>query len=287
MTYLQLKNCGLRVRLTNKLPDNGIIVAHSDDIGDKECVNDGQYRVCLLVDRVSPDLNADFHVFHNPQQRLRYSGRFAYIPPWKQSDLIPRDPARGSRVESIGFFGYRENLQESLRSNDFVDALNESKLQLICMELKDWHDYRNIDVVLGVRTFGDTNLHPRKPALKLINAWAAGAAAVLGAESAYRIAGAPNENYLEATNHQAVLDAVLRLRSDKVLFQKLILNGQRQSTLYTDEQTILRWTKIFNDAVIPEYLALNQSGYRRKIRTMKRSLLHGLSWRYRTLLDTA
>ena len=119
-----------------------------------------------------------------------------------QPALIARDPARGDRIENIAYKGLSGNLHPEFHGKAWreflaarglrwvTDAVEESQSRDDKSKLA-WNDYREVDLVLAVRlpsrnVLGRSDLHPRKPATKLYNAWRAGVPALLGPELAYR-----------------------------------------------------------------------------------------------------
>ena len=75
-----------------------------------------------------------------------------------------------------------------------------------------WNDYSEIDVILAVRAVGNvhnksfaSNLSPnKKPASKLINAWIAGAPAILSRDDAFLKLKKSENDFLEADNGESI-----------------------------------------------------------------------------------
>lgn len=287
LTFLNLKGGKFSPVITDEPPDEGVILCHRDDMIASEKRRELQYWVCLQVDRNSPALEANHHVFHNSRQRLRYTNHYSFIPPWLQSNLIPRDRHRGSKVENIAYFGYEANLHESLRTSNFRAQLHDLDLNMIFVPPAKWHDYRETDVLLGIRTFGEGSDHHRKPALKLMNAWAAGVPAVLGCESAYRAIGVNATDYIEAISSEDLLEALCRLKRRPDLVKALTENGRRKVNSYSDVANINRWELLLETRILPDYEAMVRSSFRRKLFTFKLELLRRIAWRAPALFGTA
>jgi hypothetical protein len=279
LTYLHLKDTALAPRIVDSPPEEGIVVCHRDDMPKRAEVSDRQTWVCLLVDRPSPALHAHFHVFHNPLQRLIYTSNHVYIPPWVQSSLIARDPGRGSSFERLGFFGYAVNLHQTLREEPFVAALASRGVKLVSVEPQAWHNFSAIDAVLGIRSFGIDEPHHRKPALKLMNAWAAGVPAILGYESACRAVGHPGVDYLEARTSAELLETVDRLRLNPSLVQQIVARGHLHAANYAVDRTVSRWEEFLGCRVARYHEALCGSPGRRWAHAGKIDLLERLAWR--------
>jgi len=251
-TYLYLKDAGLQVVLRNTLPSRGVIVTHFD------CVDYGyrptpeQYLVIMLVDREVPHPRARLHVLHNPLQRLPLGLQHCYMPPWPQIGLIPRDPARGDRFETLGYFGYPHNLHADIVAESFQREIADLGLRMFVPPPAAWHDFSEVDCVMAVRNFGRDTTHLNKPSLKLFNAWLAGAPAILGHETAYRSEGQPGSGYLEATTPAELLEAIRLLRDDPVRRRALVEHGRAAVRAFGVDRTVERWRRLLRQHVAPQ-----------------------------------
>lgn len=252
-TWLYLKLAGLPVELVNRLPEEGIVITHIDCLKYGFKPSRKQFLVALLVDREVPHPYAQFHVTHNPFQKLHLGLAYRYIPPWPQVGLIPRNPSLGDRFEKVGYFGYPENLNPRLKDVEFHKGLSELELSMVIPMPADWNNFSDVDVVLAVRNFGSNTAHLNKPALKLYNAWMAGIPAILGFETAFRVEGRPSEDYLEATSVPEVLAALRYLKKTPENRVKMVSAGKKAIVNYTAEATIFRWSKLIRDELIPRY----------------------------------
>ncbi len=251
-TYLYLKDAGLPVVLRNTMPPRGVIVTHFD------CVDYGfrptpeQYLVILLVDREVPHPRARLHVLHNPLQRLPLGLSHRYMPPWPQIGLVPRDPARGDRFETLGYFGYPNNLHADIVADSFQRKIAELGMRMFVPPPAAWHDFSDVDCVMAVRNFGREVSHLNKPSLKLLNAWLAGTPAILGHETAYIAEGQPGTGYLEATTPDELLAAIRLLRDDPARRRALVDHGNAAVREFSVERTIERWRDLLTKHVTPD-----------------------------------
>ena len=159
--YARLKRLGHHVTLGTDVPARGIVVYHKEDHRAvlQRAPRDGSpVLVACRADFRSAD-DADFEVVQNGHYADAH--RCFFVPLWPQPGLIPRDRARGTRVENVAFKGYVGNLVPEVRGEEFARFLASQgmQLQLDTVVSKDisqpvqaaWHDYSDVDVVLAVR----------------------------------------------------------------------------------------------------------------------------------------
>ncbi len=247
-SFLFLKAAGLPVTLCNEVPPSGVIVTHCD------CVDYGfrptpeQFLIVLLVDREVPHPRARLHLVHNPLQRLPLGLRHEYMPPWTQIGLVPRAETRGDRFETVGYFGYAENLHPDIVADTFQAEMRRLGLRLVVPPPAAWHDFSEIDCVVAIRNFGRDVSHLNKPSLKLFNAWVAGVPAILGHETAYRREGDPGQGYLEATSPDELLRALQTLKGDPARRRALVEHGRQAVKEFSVERTVERWRALLSRA---------------------------------------
>ena len=246
-TYLYLKQAGMPVVLTNTIPRAGIIITHMDciDYGFKPTPE--QFLAIMLVDRKIPHPRAHIQILHNPIQRLPLGLMHRYIPPWPQIGLIPRDPARRDRFETLGYFGYPSNLHPSISDPAFQREIGRIGLRLYVPASAEWHDFSGVDCVMAIRNFGRIERHLNKPSLKLFNAWLAEVPAILGFESAYREEGRPGSAYLEATTPDELLESLRLLQSDPDQRRALVAQGRAAVHGFSVARTTERWRALLNE----------------------------------------
>lgn len=90
------------------------------------------------------------------------------MPHWPQPGLIPRDPARGDRLETIAYFGSDQYEPQFVKTGAFQDALRQRGVRFVNRFQGEWHDYQHVDAVLAIRDCPPVVL-ATKPASKLID----------------------------------------------------------------------------------------------------------------------
>lgn len=274
-TWLQLRDAGFPCELTDELPDDGIVVTHTDFLPHAGSPDDppwerhgrlrrellGAFVVCYQADRPRHPF-AHVHAVQNGQDAAasgakvlaRMAGlRLRYLPLWTQPGLIPRSDARGDEFRNVAFFGIRGELDRSLLDPAWTDALRARGFELSIPEADRWHDYGDVDAVVAVRSFRYPGAWLWKPPSKLFNAWKAGVPAVLGRESAYRAERRSDLDYLEVRSRAELEAALARLRDDPVLRKDMVENGRHRLAEVDDEAITRRWADLLRDEAVPAY----------------------------------
>jgi len=263
-TYIRLKRNGNKVGISNILPEKGIVVyqqRHKDSLK-KELIRrkiKDLVLVCIRGDK-SESLIADFEILQN--DKWADNKRFFHIPYWPQPGLIPRDKRRKNKVETIAFKGFHQNLHDYFLNGKWSKWLvnNNMKWQLDSQEFysseengvsADWHDYRNVDVIVAMRPkpkrIDQKNGFTAKPATKLYNSWHAGVPALLAPEYAFQQLRKSELDYIEVNSIQEVKDAVIKLQSNPDLYQAMVENGLNRATDYSVEQILSKWEDFLFD----------------------------------------
>lgn len=261
-TYLWLRTTNLPCQLVDRIPDSGIVLAHWDSIPPDLQPGPQQLLVCLQADRPR-HAYAQVHIEQNPRavfqphyllgDRLLIPGLDYYLPLWPQPGLIPRDPARGDRFETVAYVGQVVNLVSDFQTPDWSAQLQDLGLQWqIVSDPTRWHDYREIDAILAVRNFQPQN-YEWKPATKLYNAWHAGIPAILGADSAFRAERQSDLDYLEVTSVQATLNALQSLRDNPDRRRAMIENGWQRAKQTDSASLTDRWQQLIQSELVPAY----------------------------------
>lgn len=258
-TVLRLRATGADVSLASALPDTGVLVFYAAHKRLVRKLWTPRCR-CLLVavrgDRHEVDL-ADVEVLQNPVF-ARPPRRIA-MPHWPQPGLIGREPARGARLENVGFKGVRKSLHPQLSGPEWKDAVQALGLNWQDASAagegervpEEWRDYRTLDALVAVRP-PRHDAYPGKPATKLINAWLAGVPAVLGPESAYMALRESELDFLVASDARQTLGALQVLKNNPALYRAMVDNGQRRAREFDVASTTRRWQRLLFDELLPQ-----------------------------------
>lgn len=257
--YLRLRTAGCPVALSADLPAKGIAVVSGMQ---RRVLRRRLPRGCpTILVSVRQDLGeahiADFEVVQNRHQSD--GRRQFFVPHWPQPGLIPRDPARGARIETVAFKGFSGNLGSEFHDGEWRRFLGTRGLRWVAdavpfarqtmnMSALMWNDYREVDLVLAVRPSGRAP-YPRKPATKLYNAWHAGVPALLGPEIAYRELRQSQLDYLEVGNREQAQRAVELLRDQPSLYLAMVENGHQRAREFNVECIVQQWRRLLYETI--------------------------------------
>uniref|UniRef100_A0A832M306 Glycosyltransferase family 1 protein n=1 Tax=Oscillatoriales cyanobacterium SpSt-402 TaxID=2282168 RepID=A0A832M306_9CYAN len=268
-TYLQLKCRGLDVHLVSHFVPGAICVVSREELMKrqllKRCLPFNCYLVVCQQDRPRPSI-CEHRIVQNRVNVLSENDHF--MPHWCQPDLKARSPERGDRVETIAFKGRWYYLPEPYKGEHFIAQLNALGYQFSTdadhrVNLSDWTDYSETDVLLAVRDRSSLYLES-KPPTKLINAWLAGCPALLGPEPAYQELRQSELDYIEVCSPEEVLHALHRLRSEPGLYQAMVENGWQRAKDFTPNAIALLWRNLLAGTISTRYERwLHQSLVRR------------------------
>jgi hypothetical protein len=260
-TALRLQQSGHDVSLSPHLPTEGIVVLLPEPDAQAEFRRQyGRAHRSLFV----LTIRADVFGFRSPlgDADIVQNGRFAddrrtfFIPHWPQPGLLPRDPTRDARIETIVFKGGYGSLHADYRSDAWHDYLAERNLtfRIASAETEGtvptWHDYRTADLNLAVRPpFNDGGLRCEKPASKLINAWHAGVPSLLGKEYAFRELRQSDLDYVEVETLSDTMNAIDRLLASRDRYRKMIAHGRTRAQAFTPERITDRWAEVLFDRI--------------------------------------
>jgi hypothetical protein len=233
---------GHDVALAQTMPTEGIVIALSGTLPDGFTPPAGVFLAAVVADGL-PHPGAHVQILQNKTHGRLLPGS-VYMPHWPQTNLLPRDPARGGSFRTACFFGHTANLDPQLASEQWQSALRRrTGLAFLVRAHEQWHDYHDIDAVVAVRPFhGGRHLH--KPATKLYNAWLAGVPFVGGTDSAFQAEGRPGEDYLMARSAEEVTDHLQRLARDPDLRHRLVEAGRVRAKEFTREAATKRWEQL-------------------------------------------
>ena len=235
-TYYILKKSGIACSMNADLPNYGIAITIKD-----------AFTVNMTIDS-RPSLGMHLHFVMN-KTIARFLPGSLLMPPWPPSELLPRNPTRGSRFENICFFGNSNTLAPELLSQEWQQHLLK-ELGIFChfRAENSWRDYRDIDCIIAVRDFSRSR-HFDKPATKLHYAWLAGVPFIGGTDSAYASDGHQGKDYLAARSAKEVFDHLKRLKEDESFRFKLVKNGFQSSKNFTREAVLVRWKKLLEETL--------------------------------------
>lgn len=272
-TYFHVKQGGLDCEVIDYIPDEGIVIADRDYLGNKYPYLDKVMLICAKGDREFHP-SAHLHVVQNPydlQEQKHFIWHPYFIPIWPQPSLIPRSRERGVLVENIAFIGNRTNLTKEFRSEKWLNSLTA----LGCkwhpvFDSNKWNDYSNIDVIIAVRSF-DLCTYPNKPASKLINCWRGAVPAILAPEYAFMAERKSDLDFLIVNSIDEALEAVKQLKNNPELYLSMIDNGLKRAQEFTEEIITEYWINFFRDYVFPQYEEwLNLSDFQRRMLFLRR-----------------
>jgi hypothetical protein len=259
-TYGYLSQMGFPCRLTTELPDEGIIVSHREFFPDRLVPNERQLFVCIVADHWRHSF-AQLHLLQNPRDPmlLRRSRAWpaAFLPHWPETGLIPRDPARGARMENVSYFGLPQRLAPQLRGTKFAALLRERGFNFCIVDRKRWNDYSETDAVLAVRSFAPVSFHKFPPS-KLYNTWFAGVPALLGPESAYQAERCSELDYFEVLSVDDIVTTLQRLRDDSALRAAVSKNCAERAAGVTPARLATAWIDFLTNHAMPAYRAWRQ-----------------------------
>jgi hypothetical protein len=272
-TPIALREHGYPVTITTEIPDEGIVLSHSQYLPQKRITNDRTLLICIRADygRNHP---AQVHVVQNAEQE-RYQGKeffeslllpgpSYFIPYWPQPGLIARSQERGERFENVVYMGARQNLASEFKSDEWRSEMDKAGINFtMTVDRSAWHDYSSVDAIFAIRSLSNSRFL-RKPPSKLINAWLAGVPAILGPDSAFRALRQSEHDFLEVNSLASAREAILRLRDDRQLRTKMVEVGNARASEYSVAAIAGRWETFFEEFAIPYYVKWRQRPWLRR-----------------------
>jgi Glycosyl transferases group 1 len=270
-TFIHLRKRGFPVRLAAMPSPRDLNVVHYDDLPSWKQLPFWAFLAVVQADRPRPAL-ADVRLVQN-RLCIEDAARDRFVVLWPQPGLRPRDPARGARVSTLGYFGLETYLAQPYRDARMRAALGALGVALEPrFQPEEWTDYRGVDAVLAVREVSELVLAV-KPATKMINAWRAGCIPIMGVESACRQVGRPGVDYLEVTSPDEVVAAVRRLREDPGAAERLRAEGRRAVAAYDDDALARQWIEVLDELALPAFERWRREGMLRHLRAFPARML--------------
>ena len=190
---------------------------------------------------------AQFHIQQNADQ-LCDDAALQYL--WPQAGIVPRNRGREG-VRRVGFLG---NIGGNLASStqEWSEALAGRGFEFVAPEPDRWHDYSDLDVVIGLRSFGRSR-HSRKPANKLVNAWIAGVPFIGGNDSAFSQVGTAGVDHLLAHDRDEAIEQIVRLSEEPDLYRALVSAGRKQARRFTVDIIAAQWVAMLEGPIAARY----------------------------------
>ncbi|ABI55478.1 hypothetical protein ACN2MM_01085 [Alkalilimnicola ehrlichii MLHE-1] len=244
-TAVLLRDAGLPVSMGPELRPDAVNLGLAADLRRLPRTADC-FRVSIDADQLRARWSNAFIVQNKAQ-----AGRRAYwVPHWPQPGLLKRDPDRQG-FKNVVFFGLARNLEHE--EAWWREVCGQFGMQFSVRPPAQWHDYRDVDVAIGVRRFGRKKFN-NKPPTKLFNAWIAGCVFIGGADSAYYQVGSAGKDYLIAANERAFTYHLKALSQSPQLGDQMILEGGRKvNRLGLRERTCHHWMELLTREIGPEF----------------------------------
>ncbi len=254
-TFLRLKDAGADVALSFGDPvPPGLVFAHYDRFPEMLGQLEDRARtrtICLRADRSQRPEGADYSVVQNESQ---VSARDLFLPHWPQPGLIPRDTARGQRIEAVDMKTHPAHTMPFLSSSAFNDFLADRRLRSIYKPSRfkgispylhtssdAWINYADVDIVIGVRGYES---YRSKPASKLMNAWLAGVPAILGPEVGYRALRENTYDYIEVGSDAGILAAIDHLINHPAEYSRYVNQGRVRAVRHDVAYRTSEWIAV-------------------------------------------
>lgn len=248
-TYYQLRLVGAPVTLSSQLRPEAINIAASRDFGRRQRKL-GSFVVIPQADAHHVQL-ADFRIMQNG---LMGAPDNVAIWHWPQPGIIPRDPARGTKIERLSFKGRLLNLDPVFHEDAFRAELAvrgiEFEIDAFAGERGQhtWNDYATSDAALAVRNLTEYDAR-KKPASKLVNAWLAELPAILGPEPAFQELRRSQYDFLEVRTPREVLEAIAHLQANPDVYTAMVENGRTRQTEFDDTAVTGMWLQALNGPI--------------------------------------
>lgn len=265
--FVYFHRAGLAPSHSPRPREGAVNIASAHDLGIRERPIRA-FIVCCRADAHVPKL-ANF-VFEQNKAREGTPG-VAWTPHWPNPGLIPRDPSRGDRLETLAYKGDLPNLWRGFRDDGFRRALAAIGVDLR-LDLRTpndgarlrMHDYRDVDAVIAARNLTEEDVKV-KPASKLVNAWLAGVPALLGPEPGFQELRSSAVDYIEITSPQDAVRALERLKRDPALARQMRERGKARAQEFTVDALVRRWVGLLNGPVADRYAEWARAGAARRL----------------------
>jgi hypothetical protein len=247
--YLMLRRYKQNITISTEQSPGKINFAHVMTWRDLPRAN-GVFRVSIRAD-YRKLFDIDFEILQNPMAVKKKSQ--AYIPYWPVPRIQPRSTNR-TTVENIAYAGRIGplNLERSVKDVLLNNIQTNKRINFKIIEHDKWHDMKDIDILLAIRTF-DKQKHISKPPSKLINAWHSEIPLIAGYDSAFSAIGIPGSDYIRVSTVESLLENISRLQNDQYFYRSFVEAGRVKRGEYTHEKIANIWIRIINDQIVPSW----------------------------------
>jgi len=249
-TYLILKAAGAPVSLVGNFSKKSINVAHVVTLK-----NLARPRGCFVLGVRADYPRIRWCKHYIVQNKTQIDSNSTWVPHWPQPGLITRDPSRASRVEKIGYFGRAVNHYTRFfrKASGWFKVKQEIQgvcealgLDLVHRDMSSWNDYSDIDVVVGLRSFGKES-YDTKPPSKLINSWISGSVFVGGNDSSFQQIGVPGKDYIICLDQKTLFHELGKLQNNTSYFEKFSDAGSQSISKFSRDSIIQSWFIALNE----------------------------------------
>lgn len=270
-TYLELKN-HYKCLLVDEMPDSGIIFFFRGSVSLQTKPTKKQYWVCMVADAVWHPYS-HINIFQNLSIINKYP-QSCFIRLWDQPNII-KSTSTNIIPKNLAFFGDTANLAHELMSSDWHSFIQQQGFTFEIPHFSKWNDYTDIDIVIGIRSFSDSNLHHNKPASKLINSWLGNVVFIGGADIALELERQNSYDYIKITNYTELKKILIDLKNDKELFKLYRLQSVKCAEKFPPGFFVNEWMQLINSTIIPSYKKYQQqSAVARMVFLIKRFIIY-------------
>lgn len=257
--HILAKRSDLQVQCSNRMEPGVINIIHSDQLL-QQIGNPDNFIVCVRADYPGRRW-AHYHLVQNKNQ---LGSNTSYIPHWVQPGLIKRNQHRKG-VTRVAYAGEAYNGNLAGTTETWRRLLAPHNIEFVALSGGSWHDLSSIDLLLGIRSF-DKQPHNTKPPTKLFGAWHANIPFIGGHDSAFKQVGVPGEDYLLVETADEAMGAIMRLRDDADLYQKLVANGKKKAAFYTEETIAYSWLDTLTGPVTDRFYEWQANPFAEQVR---------------------
>lgn len=180
----------------------------------------------------------------------RYGKRAHYLPALPQRGLIPRRAGR-TGLDVAVLKANPENIPGYLEQSDSLDRLQALGVEVVVDAPsttngsdQNWHDFREADVALCLRSAAEADDDVRKPPTKLINAWSTGVVPLVAPEMAYVDLIEEGEDAFVVSSFDEILAVVLRLKSSAGVWESVQERVALRTEQYSQDHVLEMWVHL-------------------------------------------